>query len=614
MSLIFKNKIDEILYKIKSNDLNSAKKLSLKLIKKNKKDFQLQNIYATILYNLKEFNQAIEIYKLALNLNPNFYQAQYNLAKLYCDLKNYEKANIELQKCLNLEPNSIEVLLLLGNLNLKFKKYQLAEKNYLSILDKNPKDFRGYYSLGNLFKKKQQFEEAIKYYNKAIYANSKDFASYNNLANIYQEQGQYRLAINNYKKAIEINPRLLSTYSNYIYSLNFFEHFNYNEFLEVIKKFKKNIPKLKFNFNQNIKKNNLNKKINIGFVSGDFGIHPVSFFLIDLIDKINKKKFNLFAYSNSERNDSMTNELKKKFSSWIQVNNMNDETLIKIIKKDNIDILFDLSGHTGHNRLSIFVNRAAPIQITWLGYNASTGLSEIDYIIVDPHVISDKEKKLFSEKLLFMPETFQNIKIKENVKILDKNENKKDVIFGCFNRFSKINDEVINIWSKILEKNKSAKIFLKSKEFSDIYFKKKIIQKFKHYKINEEQIILDGKEYSREEFMNLYNKIDIMLDTFPYSGITTSIEGIWMGVPLLTLVGKRYYSRIGYSINNNLKLNDWNVFNKNDYVRTALSKAGNYKDLIKLKASLRDRIEASPIFDSDSFARNFEDLLLKIHN
>lgn len=612
MSLIFKNKIDEILYKIKSNDLNSAKKLSLKLIKKNKKDFQLQNIYATILYNLKEFNQAIEIYKLALNLNPNFYQAQYNLAKLYCDLKNYEKANIELQKCLNLEPNSIEVLLLLGNLNLKFKKYQLAEKNYLSILDKNPKDFRGYYSLGNLFKKKQQFEEAIKYYNKAIYANSKDFASYNNLANIYQEQGQYRLAINNYKKAIKINPRLLSTYSNYIYSLNFFEYFNYNEFLEVIKKFKKNIPKLKFN--QNIKKNNLNKKINIGFVSGDFGIHPVSFFLIDLIDKINKKKFNLFAYSNSERNDSMTNELKKKFSSWIQVNNMNDETLIKIIKKDNIDILFDLSGHTGHNRLSIFVNRAAPIQITWLGYNASTGLSEIDYIIVDPHVISDKEKKLFSEKLLFMPETFQSIKIKENIKILDKNENKKDVIFGCFNRFSKINDEVINIWSKILEKNKSAKIFLKSKEFSNIYFKKKIIQKFKHYKINEEQIILDGKEYSREEFMNLYNKIDIMLDTFPYSGITTSIEGIWMGVPLLTLVGKRYYSRIGYSINNNLKLNDWNVFNKNDYVRTALSKAGNYKDLIKLKASLRDRIEASPIFDSDSFARNFEDLLLKIHN
>ena len=611
MNLIFKNKIDEILYKIKSNDLNSAKKLSLKLIKKNKKDFQLQNIYATILYNLKEFNQAIEIYKLALNLNPNFYQAQYNLAKLYCDLKNYEKANIELQKCLNLEPNSIEVLLLLGNLNLKFKKYQLAEKNYLSILDKNPKDFRGYYSLGNLFKKKQQFEVAIKYYNKAIYANSKDFASYNNLANIYQEQGQYRLAINNYKKAIEINPRLLSTYSNYIYSLNFFEHFNYNEFLEVIKKFKKNTPKLKFD--QNIKKNNLNKKINIGFVSGDFGIHPVSFFLIDLIDKINKKKFNLFAYSNSERNDSMTNELKKKFSSWIQVNNMNDETLIKIIKKDNIDILFDLSGHTGHNRLSIFVNRAAPIQVTWLGYNASTGLSEIDYIIVDPHVISEKEKKLFSEKFLFMPETFQNIEIKENIKI-KYNNNKKDIVFGCFNRFSKINDEVIKVWSKILEKNRNTKIFLKSNEFSDTYFKKQIIQKFKYYKINEEQIILDGKEYSREEFLNLYNKIDIMLDTFPYSGITTSIEGIWMGVPLLTLVGKRYYSRIGYSINKNLKLNDWNAFNKNDYVKTALDKAVNYKDLIKLKASLRNRITASPIFDSNSFARNFEDFLLKIHN
>ena len=105
-----------------------------------------------------------------------------------------------------------------------------------------------------------------------------------------------------------------------------------------------------------------------------------------------------------------------------------------------------------------------------------------------------------------------------------------------------------------------------------------------------------------------------MLDTFPYSGITTSIEGIWMGVPLLTLVGERYYSRIGYSINRNLNLNDWNVFNKDDYVKTALDKSNNYKDLIKLKANLRNKIEASPIFDSDTFARNFEDLLLKIHN
>ena len=105
-----------------------------------------------------------------------------------------------------------------------------------------------------------------------------------------------------------------------------------------------------------------------------------------------------------------------------------------------------------------------------------------------------------------------------------------------------------------------------------------------------------------------------MLDTFPYSGITTSIEGIWMGVPLLTLVGERYYSRIGYRINRNLNLNDWNVFNKDDYVKTALDKINNYKDLIKLKASLRNKIEASPIFDSDTFVRNLEDLLLKIHN
>ena len=305
--------------------------------------------------------------------------------------------------------------------------------------------------------------------------------------------------------------------------------------------------------------------------------------------------------------------LKQKFDFWNNINEMDDKKVIKKIENDNIDILIDLSGHTAHNRLSIFVNRIAPIQMTWLGYNATTGLREIDYIIVDPHVISKNGKDFFSEKLLFMPNTFQNINFFENGKIKNNRKKNKGIIFGSFNRYAKINDDVIKIWSEILLKNTKAKLYLKSKEFSDEFFKEKILKKFFVNQVDKNQIILDGNNYNRKQFLNLFNKIDIMLDPFPYGGVTTSLEGLWMGVPLLTLVGEKYYSRIGYSINKNLNLDDWCTFDKKEYVNKALEKSKNYNELIHLKKNLRNKLKNSPIFDTKNFARDFENILLKVY-
>ena len=604
-----KKKINQIIQKFEKNDFIAAEKVAKKLVKIKSDDEQIKNIYATILYKLKKFDKAIIIFKKILKLNPLFYNAQYNIANLYYEIEDFKNAEKALYECLKINQNLIDPYLLLGNLNVKLNKFNEAEKNYILAISVNAKDYRSYFNLGNLFKKKKIYKEAIAYYKKSIDCNPRNFTCYNNIATLYLDHGEYDLAIKNFKKVIKLNPGFLGAYSNYLYCLNFYEKFPKNEYLLVLEKLKKNISKKNLSIKKVVKK----EKINVGFVSGDFGIHPVSFFLINLIKKINKNIFSLYAYSNSSRNDLMTKAIKKTFNKWTQIDLIKDEEAVKVIKEDNIDVLFDLSGHTAHNRLSIFANKAAPVQVTWLGYNASTGIDEMDYILVDPHVISENSKEFFSEKLLYMPKTFQAINFDETTKVLNQKKD-QNIIYGCFNRFSKINTEVIKVWSEILNQNKNSKIFLKSYEFLDVYFKNKILDKFKFFKISEKQIILDGKEYSRNELLNLYNKIDIMLDTFPYTGVTTSIEAIWMGVPVLTLVGERYYSRIGYSINKNLKLDDWNAFNKDQYVKIALDKAKNYDDLIKLKKILRNKIENSPIFDLDNFSKNFEDLLLKISN
>ena len=289
------------------------------------------------------------------------------------------------KECLKLNPKSIDTLILLGNIYNNKNQEKVSENYYLEILNINSKESKAYYSLGNLYQKKKEYDKAINNYNLAIKFNKNDIGSYNNLGVLYQEIGEFDLAISNFKSVIKINPKFLGAYQNYLYCLNFSKHFDAKLYFELAQQFKQNLPKIdlkKINQFPKIKKND--NRIRIGFVSGDYGYHPVSYYLLNIINHIDKKKFKLIAYSNSNRMDEFTLKLKKKFSSWRKINNLNDIEVINIIRKDSINILFDLSGHTAKNRLSIFVSKAAPVQVTWLGYNASTGLKEIDYIIVDP--------------------------------------------------------------------------------------------------------------------------------------------------------------------------------------------------------------------------------------
>ena len=479
--MTFEEKIKELIQNYNLGHFLKAESLAKSLAKKDTRDYQLCNMYGLILLKLNKTEGAIKYFQKSIRIKSDFFEAHYNLLKLLYDLKKYDEAILESKECLKINSKSIDTLILLGNLYNKLNQEKESEKYFREILKINSEDSNAYYSLGNLYKKNTDYEKAIYNYKLAIKFNKNYFAAYNNLGTLYQEIGKFDLAILNFKSVIKIYPEFSEVYQNYLFCLNFSKYFNLNLYFELVQKFKQSLPKInsdkiiKF---PKIKK--IKKKIKIGFVSGDYGNHPVSYYLLNTINHISDKKFELIAYSNSNRMDKITLELKKRFNVWRQINHLSDTEVINLVSKDSIDILFDLSGHTAKNRLSIFVNKAAPIQVTWLGYNASTGLKEIDYIIVDPYVVPLSDQKYFSEKIFQLPNTFQCISINDDIKIdHSRYQNKRDIVFGSFNNLSKINDNVIALWSEILKKAKNSKLFLKAKQLDNLVIVNNIKKNFK---------------------------------------------------------------------------------------------------------------------------------------
>jgi len=351
-------------------------------------------------------------------------------------------------------------------------------------------------------------------------------------------------------------------------------------------------------------------------VSGDFWEHPVGYILLNTLKKLQNKNLELFAYSNLSKKDNFSVKLKNYFDSWYEIGNKKDIKIINQIRKDKINILFDLSGHSAKNRLPLFIHKPAPVQISWGGYPGFIGIPEIDYVIGDSYVTPKNEEKYFTEKTFLLPNiwicfTPPDYQVKIDKLPAIKN---KYITFGSFNNLSKINEDVIILWSKILKSVSNSKIFLKSNVLNDTYFRNLIINRFEKNNIKADSIILEGKS-SRRDYLATYNKIDIALDPFPYSGGISSFESLWMGVPVLTLKGNnQFVSHQTESINHNSKMSDWVAEDENQYLNKAIKFASDIDALRNLRKNLREKILRQPSFDSTLFAKEFDRAIWKIWN
>ena len=357
------------------------------------------------------------------------------------------------------------------------------------------------------------------------------------------------------------------------------------------------------------------EKIKVAFLSSDLKKHSISSFLKDLFFNIDKKTFEIVALSNLAKNkeDSMSEFFKNSADQWHSIQDKSDIEVINLVKSLDIDILIDLNGLTEGNRVHVMKNRCAPIQICWLGYNNSTGLKNVDYLIADHNLIKKNEENLYAEKILYLPKIWNAHFLPTELPPVNNPTKKKDLIFsyGSFNNFNKISDDTIEVWSKII-KSSNSKIYLKNPAGNAcLDLKENILKKFIDRGVQINKIIFLETEKNTYEHLNLYNKIDLALDTFPYPGVTTSFEAALMGVPVLTMTGYNFNSRCGESININLQMENFIAKNKEDYFEKAISIQNKPDILNKIKYNLRSKALSSPLFDTESFTKDFTEILKK---
>ena len=532
--------------------------------------------------------------------------------------KNYEQVIVFIESNFSNIEQTSEILNILGVSKLQKKNssnFDLlsAIENFRECYLKEKNTNQGIEGLLNFIassNKANQYEDSIRYFKETELTLGYIPKLFLAIVNVYKILNDIESVIYYLKKIMKKEGMRNEVLQRYIYFNGYLNKWSQKDFFENTIKLEEILPQ--YNCNKiNIQKT---RKIKLAFLSADIkNEHSIAAFLKTIIKNVNKDKFELILFSNSNKNkeDETPPDLKIYFDKWINIQNLNDIEAINIIRKNNINIMIDLMGLSSLNRLSLFKNRLAPIQVLWLGYNNTSGLSQMDYLIADPNLIKKNEVKFYSEKILFLPNIWNchsgfSILRKENPAPLIKN---KHITFGSFNNTNKISDEVVSVWSNILKSTNNSRLIIKS---SHVYSDEILKEKFEKNKVLNQIIFLDRKS-SFKEHIDEYKKIDLALDTFPYNGVTTSFEAIWMGVPILTLKGFNPNSRAGESINKNLNMNYLIADNKDEYLLKAIELSKNFEKVIEIRKNIFDKALKSNLFNDKKFSKEFYESLEKIY-
>ena len=351
------------------------------------------------------------------------------------------------------------------------------------------------------------------------------------------------------------------------------------------------------------------RRLRVAYLSSDFRDHSVASFIMPVLEHHDPAKFDLTIYFNHTRNDGITARARSAVNRFRAVRELSDADLCHMIRGDAIDILIELNGLTQHNRIPVLAMRAAPVQITWLGYPNTTGLPTVDYRIVDR--VTDPPghaESLNVEQLLYMPHAFSVYEAPGNLPPVEAPPNRGAgfITFGCFNNLPKLNDALISTWSVILRRVVGSRILLKNLAFAFESPRKQLLDAFQRNGIGAERVDFMGYTPVKREHLAAYGRIDIALDTFPYNGTTTTCESLIMGVPVITRSGQDHRSRVGASLLQALGLKSLVSSDENKYIDAAVRLAGDTAKLDELRNNLRERMQSSTLMDASGFTRELE--------
>ena len=563
-----------------------------------------------VLYELKKFDQALVSYDTALSLRPKYAEAWSNRGNTLSELRKYEEALASYDNAIQLSPQHAIAWANRGNALKELKQFNQALAAYDNAIKLMPDYAEAWSGRGVALKEMKQFESALTSFSKAISLNPAHAQAHNNLGNLLKDLGRIAEACDCYRESMRLAPDYVHAHSNLLFSLNYLELLGPEEALAEARRYgaavsAKALPK----FSTWLVDPHA-PRLRVGFVSGDFNNHPVGYFVEGLIEQLSRDAFEIFAFPTSALEDELTHRIRPYFQEWSPIFGKSDLDAAAAIREKGIHVLVDLSGHTAHNRLPVFSYKPAPVQVSWLGYFASTGLPEMDYFLGDPHMSPAGEQHHFTERVCKLAQTWFCMKPpaeRTEVSQLPALASGQ-ITFACFGNLSKMNDQVVRVWSAVLQKVSKSRLLLKSKQLADPKVMEEVRQRFVAQGVEADRLLLEGPD-SRLDYFKAYNRVDLVLDTFPYPGGTTSVDALWMGVPVLTLKGDRFLSHLGESIAINSGHPEWVAQDHEDYVLKASQLAADTQKLAQLRQILRDQVLNSPLYNPTQFTKNFSDTL-----
>jgi len=567
--------------------------------------------YNNLGMTLKEsgrLEEAVACYRRALELKPDYAEIYTNLGVVLTELGCLEEAKICCCRAVELRPGLPETYNNLGMVLKELEHLVDAEACFRRALEIKP-DYAGAHSnMGVVLNELDQPEQAGVHYSQALELEPEYAEAYNNRGIMLKDLGRLVEAEESFLRALEYRPDYFKAQSNLLFTLNYSADRYLPQHLEQARTYGKMVAGKTFQPFTAWSCSKTPARLRVGLVSGDLRNHPVGYFLESVLTRLDLSRLELFAYPADQKADDLTARIKPCFSAWKPLTGSSDELAARLIHRDGIHVLLDLSGHTAKNRLPVFAWKPAPVQASWLGYFATTGISGMDYLLGDPFVTPEGEEGQYTETIWRLPDSylcFTPPSFPLEVGPLPALSH-GCITFGSFNNLTKMNDSVVALWAKVLAAVSGSRLFLKAKQLNDPGLCETTRQRFAAHNIPPERLLLEGGS-PRPELLAAYNRVDIALDPFPYPGGTTSVEGLWMGVPALTRRGDRFLSHVGESIAHNAGLPDWIAGGNEDYITKAVQYASSLDYLANLRSRLRQNIMVSPLFDASRFARNLED-------
>jgi predicted O-linked N-acetylglucosamine transferase (SPINDLY family) len=555
---------------------------------------------------LGEIEQAAHAFRCAVGRAPDLAAAWVNLGNCETQLKHYGEARAAYEKAIALQPRNITALCGVGSCALELDDLIAAARAFEQAVAADPECARAYAGLAGLFRKAGRFRDAVLSCERAIAFDATLAKAHEIKAGALLDHGRAEQALAAFHRAAEIDGAA-GYLSNIAFASNYVEELDPSQLLAaaraaaaVVERLPAWLPKGRVA---------QATRLRVGFVSGDLRRHSVGYFMAPVLGRIDRERFAIYCYYNSDRSDDMNAGFRSLGDTWVDCRQMTDPELAARIEADRVDVLVDLAGYTNGGRLGVFARHPAVVQCAYLGYPTTTGLQAMDYRITDAVVDPEDEPSCNAERLLRLSgsyfcyggpqgrsaDTAQPPALRNGF-----------VTFGSFNNLAKLTPRAMQLWVRVVAAVPGSKLAIKSKALVDEKTCEDVVQRFEEAGMPRERLQLSGWKETTEAHLAAYNSVDIALDSWPYNGATTTCEALWMGVPVVSLAGKTHASRMGKSILRAAGCEAWACDTDERYVDRAVSLTADLAKLAEVRSGLRARLQQSALMDAEHFTRGLE--------